>query len=256
MIFTSSLHSCKKDNYKIEEKNDEKFSFLKSDLESISNSLQKDLYRDITIMNNKEDTLVVKIIFNKGMIVHEDHQKMYITYLVSNLEKIKLPEKVKFLYWIEEEETIKVDELNFSKKNINILKETFRTNSLLYDMIKYCLSNFTVESIFDLNIRIKNVNLIYPNDTFGYDFFQILEVFSKECVGLADGKNGKITVILVYVETKDYLVKDENLEGISNDSQFLLVKIIENLWELGNNGEKIQFAEQRLLGNVIELNKL
>ena len=59
----------------------------------------------------------------------------------------------------------------------------------------------------------------------------------------------KATIVVLYVAIKDYVDKAKP-DNPQLNSQKHNQKLLEELWEKCNNGEMIQFAEQRLFGKV------
>ena len=70
---------------------------------------------------------------------------------------------------------------------------------------------------------------------------------AKHTVEYLEG--AKVTLVLMYVAIKD-AIENGTLTKVMLDSQKYSLTMIEKLWSICENGEKIEFAEQRLFGRV------
>lgn len=244
-----SFSSCKNNTAKndIIDKNQEKKIILES-VKKTSEAIKEDAYKDIKIINYDKDfsNIEIEFIINKQTIADTPHQIYFFSCLVYNNENLWNFNTISIVYFIDGEKH------NSQKYYITEDRKKLLTESLqsktFNNMLRHCLNQFSVETVFDLNIWIKNVYSRYPQDILNINFFELLEIFSKECENKIDSKDAKFTIVILYVAIKHYI---ENELGDQSfiESHKKTKKLLEDLWQICQN-EKIEFAEHRLFGSV------
>ncbi|UZO80647.1 hypothetical protein NBT05_17110 [Aquimarina sp. ERC-38] len=225
--------------------NSDNSDLLQKQIKKVLNNLGNDLIIKLDLNEVNTDNLNINIILNKDKIVHPSHQKVFLTYLIYNVNQLSKYDLLNFTYHIEGEKNTNVSSLRITKPEIQAINRAYESK-LFTEMIKYSLSNFRMDTVFNLESWIANVNNRYPDDTLQADFYEVLEVFHKECLESTDSKKAKVTFILAFVAIRSYIENEEK----DIESQKHSKKMIENLWEICSKGEKIEFAEKRLFGSV------
>ncbi|MBU2922219.1 hypothetical protein KO504_12770 [Winogradskyella psychrotolerans] len=217
-------------------------------LENNSDAIKPNMITELKATESTEkESISIDLIFRKNSIVEPTHQKVYLSFLLTQTKELQNYREITFNYHIENEEFNKSSFLISQKTKESILKKfsfiPFRNYT------KYCLKNFEVGTIYALDIWIDNINQIYPDELMKTNFFDVIEKFSYECSDMDKSKDAKATLVVLYVAIKDYVdkVKPENPQLSSQKHN---QKFLEELWKICNNGEMIQFAEQRLFGKV------
>ena len=250
LVFLITFYSCNQNvNSQQGLKKNERVDLI-SQLKCISNEIHNNAFSNISLINKKQDKLEIEYIFNTSEIVHHIHQKLFLTYLLYNSSYLREYKEITFKYFVNEEKynakTFLIDE----KIKAEILKnlDFEPLNKMLY----LCLKDFHSDTIFDLNIWIENVRKVYPDETLNTDFFLLVEKLSFDCFTESENKEAKeakVTLVLMYVAIKD-AIENGTFTKAMRDSQRHNLMIIEKIWNICENGEKIEFAEQRLFGRV------
>ncbi|SRX76208.1 hypothetical protein [Aequorivita antarctica] len=246
-ILLISFYSC---NQKVNSKDNLKkiqTDELINNLKLNSNKIHNNSFSTISVIVKEKDKVEIEYVFNKSEIVNPIQQKLFLSYLLYTSEILRRYKDINFTYFVNGE---KFNAKNFfidEKAKINILENL---NYLPFNkMLFFCLNNFNSETIYDLNIWIENVYKVYPNEALNTDFFSLLEKLSMECSNESNSKDAKVTLVLMYVAIKD-AIENGTLTKVMLDSQKYSLMMIEKLWGICENGEKIEFAEQRLFGRV------
>lgn len=243
------LSSCKNDtsNNDSHAIDQEKNTLLES-VKKTSDEIKQDAYKSISVLNlDKENSFIeIEYVINKQTIADSTHQIYFLSYLVYRNEQLWNFETISIVYYIDDEKhnTHKRIITEDTKKLLALSLQSNTFNS----MLKYCLNHFSVETVFELDIWIKNAYSRYPDDVLNSNFFELLETFSYECYRNIDSKDAKLTIVLIYVAIKHY-IENEIGDYSFVESHKKTKNILEYLWQACEN-EKIEFAEHRLFGSV------